>query len=193
MKLEPLATPPEVPEMSPPELNMPKPEIPEAASAPDIAPIKPLAAPLPPMRSIVSVPGRGPHDPRRISETGAGISSGTEGAGPAHTGAAHAPVRQRGYEIGQVDVAPKAVGQSLPAYPRKARRMGIEGWVKVRFLVNKEGGVEHLKILEESPVDIFYKAVMSTVPGWRFRPAQKEGKAVDVWVDQTIKFKMETW
>ena len=71
--------------------------------------------------------------------------------------------------------------------------MGIQGWVKVRFLVDKDGRVQHLKILKESPAGVFYKTVMKTLPRWRFRPAKKGGEPVDVWVEQTIKFKMEKW
>ncbi len=185
MKPELRAELPDAPDMPPPKLKLPEPQVPETAAAiPDIPPIKSLATKLSPVQMTLS-------PSPSTSATAAAVSAPKPA--PVTEGTGQGTFQPDGYEIGQVDVRPEALGQSLPAYPRKARRMGIEGWVKVRFLVNKEGGVEHLKILEESPADIFYKAVMSTVPGWRFRPAQKGGKAVDVWVEQTIKFKMETW
>ena len=95
------------------------------------------------------------------------------------------------YSMGDVDSKPGALGQALPLYPRRARRRGIEGWVKVRFLVTKDGRVRNLSVLKESPTGVFHKTVMNTVPRWRFKPARKDGQAVNVWVEQTINFKLE--
>ena len=80
-----------------------------------------------------------------------------------------------GYSLAQVDAAPRAMNQTLPRYPRRARQRNIEGWVKVRFLVDKEGRVRNLRILKESPSGVFHKTVMETAPRWRFSPATKEG------------------
>ena len=179
MKPELRAELPDVPNMPAPELKLPQPDVPQMAPAtPDMPPIKSLATPNSPVQMTASPsPARSP-------------MAAAEPA-PVREGKGQGAAQQDGYEIGQVDVRPEALGQSLPAYPRKARRMGIEGWVKVRFLVNTEGRVQRLKIVEESPSGVFHKTVMTTVPDWRFMPAKKGGKAVDVWVEQTIKFKME--
>jgi outer membrane biosynthesis protein TonB len=47
----------------------------------------------------------------------------------------------RPYGIGEVDSKPGILGQALPPYPHRARRRGVEGWVKVRFLITAEGRV----------------------------------------------------
>ncbi|WP_373497926.1 energy transducer TonB, partial [Desulfococcus sp.] len=97
----------------------------------------------------------------------------------------------RGYAMDQVDTVPSVVGQPRPAYPYRARRRNIEGWVKIRFLVDRNGRVHDLTILSSSPKDVFDAAVREAVPRWRFRAGIKSGRPVDVWVETTIQFKLD--
>jgi len=183
--------PPDVPEISPLELDMPESDIPVVeTSPPDVPPIKTLSTAVAPMQLEVN-PSMAEAPMRRVAPPKPAPRPAPRTV--ARPRSDKSSVKRRGYEIGQVDVGPRAMGQSLPPYPRRARRMGVEGWVKVRFLVDKDGRVQHLKVIKESPAGIFYKTVMRTVPRWRFRPAKKGGEPVDVWVEQTIRFKMERW
>jgi periplasmic protein TonB len=95
------------------------------------------------------------------------------------------------YELGQVDRAPMIASQLPPPYPYTARRRGIEGAVKIRFLVDEQGHVQHLEILEARPSGVFEESVLRTVPRWRFRPGRKDGQPVATWVETTIKFELK--
>lgn len=78
-----------------------------------------------------------------------------------------------------------------PVYPFQAKRRGIEGWVKVRFLVNPQGEVEDILILESSPKDTFDQSVLNALPRWKFTPGTVEGVAVKTRVETTIRFELE--
>lgn len=104
--------------------------------------------------------------------------------------AVSAPKPQR-FALGQVDRAPLAKGQVPPPYPYLARRRGIEGWVTVRFLVDRHGSVHNLEIMEAKPSGIFEESVLKTVRRWRFAPGIKDGEAVETWVETTVRFKLE--
>jgi protein TonB len=91
----------------------------------------------------------------------------------------------------QVDTVPAVVGQTRPAYPYRARRRNIEGWVRIRFLVDQRGRVNDLNVLESSPEGVFEGAVRDAVLRWRFRPGIRAGRSVDVWVETTIQFELD--
>ena len=166
---------PETPEMEVPPLTPPTPADPKLPEAPtlqmDIKSLAPSSVPL-----AVNVPRTVAKVPNVIQDPIQDTRGKSENPE---------------YSIGDVDSKPGLLGQALPPYPRRARRRQIEGWVKVRFLVTKDGSVENLTVLQESPTRVFRRTVMKTVPRWRFKPARKSGKSVDVWVEQTINFKLE--
>lgn len=92
------------------------------------------------------------------------------------------------FGINEVDQKPVSVATFKPHYPYSARRRGIEGHVTVQFLVDQEGGVREIRIVEAQPPGIFDGTVKRTVPKWRFKPGKKDGKPVDTWVELTIRF-----
>ncbi len=155
----------EMPQVEPPPLSPPTPEVPTLEI--DIKSLSASSVPL-----AVNVP-------RTIAKA------------PTIEQTAPRMAENREYSMGEVDSKPGVLGQALPPYPHRARRRGVEGWVKVRFLVTKDGQVRNLTVLQESPTGVFHKTVMRTVPRWRFKPARKDGRSVDVWVEQTINFRLE--
>jgi len=76
-------------------------------------------------------------------------------------------------------------------YPEKAKIQGIEGEVKVRFLINQKGKVEKSEILRSSyrGFDAPALKVVNEMPDWT--PGMQRGKAVKVWYVMTIKFNDE--
>lgn len=78
-----------------------------------------------------------------------------------------------------------------PSYPMRARRLGIEGWVKVKFIVNRDGRVRDLEIVDVDPKGVFESSVTQSVSQYRFKPGTVDGHAVEVRVMTTIRFKME--
>ncbi len=183
--------PPPSPEIAPPEL-----EIPEMEVSP-VTPPTPLLEQTAPEMPVLEI------DMKSLPAASVPIAVNVSPAmaknpqikhpTPATPTAATAPavIENREYGIGEVDAGPTALGQALPPYPRRARRRGIEGWVKVRFVITKKGRVRNLSVLSESPKGVFHKTVLKTVPNWRFKPAKKNGQPVDLWVEQTINFKLD--
>jgi protein TonB len=96
------------------------------------------------------------------------------------------------YEVGEIDGTLVPIVQIQPVYPMRAKSMGIEGWVKVKFMVNRQGLVENIKILEAEPEGIFEKCVKRCLSAWRFSPGTVEGETVNTQVITTIRFNLES-
>lgn len=72
---------------------------------------------------------------------------------------------------------PKALEVPDPKYSEKARRRGIEGTVVLAVAINKNGGVDKVKIVRRLDPDLDQAAV-DAVMQWKFAPADKDGEAV---------------
>jgi protein TonB len=95
------------------------------------------------------------------------------------------------FELGEVDQAPRLVRRVNPVYPYRARKRGIEGKVKIKFLIDANGQITHLSILKADPEGVFDKSVLTAVRRWRFKPGLVDGKPVDTWVVLPLTFKLE--
>jgi len=87
-----------------------------------------------------------------------------------------------------VDVPPKPATRTGMQYPKKARKQGVEGYVVMNLLLNDQGHIETIKILESVPQGVFDDAAQEGIRGWSFKPAMYQGKAVKVWAKQKIRF-----
>jgi len=87
-----------------------------------------------------------------------------------------------------VDQSPKAVWQAPMVYPPRARAKGIEGYVVFSLLIGITGEIEQVKIVESYPDGVFDDVAMQGINGWRFEPAQYQGKSVKSWAKQRIRF-----
>lgn len=90
-----------------------------------------------------------------------------------------------------VDKAPKPSFRATLTYPKKARKMGITGYVLMNILVNKNGKVEKVTVLESEPAGIFDEVAIASIEQWSFKPAQYKGQNVKVWAKQKIRFDLE--
>ena len=95
------------------------------------------------------------------------------------------------YGVGEIDHPLTPIVQVPPVYPVRAKHMGIEGWVRVKFIVNEEGRVDDIKILDSRPEKVFNNAVLRCVSAWRFTPGTVEGVPVKTLVETTIRFELE--
>ena len=91
----------------------------------------------------------------------------------------------------QVDTIPAPTYKRAPQYPYRARRMGLEGEVKIQFIVDPTGQVSDIVILEADPPDIFDQAVHDAVSSWRYSPGELAGQRVTCRVTTSVIFKME--
>lgn len=95
------------------------------------------------------------------------------------------------FSPGQLDGPMSVLVQVPPVYPHSAKRRNIEGWVKVRFVVDENGSVGKVSILAAKPQGVFEQSVLRCVSGWRFKPGTVGGVTVKALVEQTITFKLE--
>ena len=93
--------------------------------------------------------------------------------------------------VGDLDQPLTPLVRIPPIYPSRAKRQGIEGWVKVKFLVQASGEVSRVEILEEQPKGLFGNSVRRCVLRWRFKPGTVEGEPVDVWAETVVRFKLQ--
>lgn len=94
-------------------------------------------------------------------------------------------------DLDAVDTIPVPRFKSAPRYPYRAKRMGREGTVKIRFLVDKAGHVSNIKIVEANPPGFFEAAVLDAVSTWKYAPGELMGRKVKTWVTTSVVFKLE--
>jgi len=87
-----------------------------------------------------------------------------------------------------VDVAPKPAQRTVMTYPSRARKKGITGYVVLNLLIDQTGKIQNVKLLESSPPGIFDDVAIEGVHSWKFEPAVYQGKKVQVWAKQKIRF-----
>ena len=93
----------------------------------------------------------------------------------------------------QVDQMPDADPKSHPhaTYPEDLRQAGIEGYVRVRFVVDTFGKAEpsSVRVLSSSH-RYFTDAVRRVLPRIHYLPATKGGKPVRCWTEQRFDFNL---
>lgn len=84
------------------------------------------------------------------------------------------------------------ISQIPPEYPRRARMQGISGWVRLEFIVNPDGSVRDVTVVEAEPRrGIFDQEAVRVLGRWRFHPQMQDGKAVPAIATITIVFNLE--
>jgi protein TonB len=78
-----------------------------------------------------------------------------------------------------------------PAYPRKARRLGYEGIVMLKVLVDENGRVDDLLVLESSGHPILDRTALASVKKWLFEPGTEGGIKKKMWVRVPIRFDLK--
>jgi periplasmic protein TonB len=77
-------------------------------------------------------------------------------------------------------------------YPASAKRMGIEGRVFVKFIVDKEGGISNMEIVKGINADLDKEAmrVIKLMPPWK--PGKQNGRAVKSQFVLPVYFKLDS-
>ena len=78
-----------------------------------------------------------------------------------------------------------------PDYPPAAKRMGMEGVVLLRVMVNPAGVPEKVSVLNSSGSRLLDEAAVNTVYQWTFVPARQGNKPVSGSVNVPIRFVMD--
>jgi protein TonB len=95
------------------------------------------------------------------------------------------------YLAGELDSPLTPLAKVRPIYPVRASRRGIEGWVKIQFIVNTFGGVENIKVIEAQPEGVFDKSVINCLARWKFKPVTVQGIAVSTLAETVINFQLD--
>lgn len=84
------------------------------------------------------------------------------------------------------------IGESIlrtgPAYPEEAQRQRVEGTVRLRAIVGKDGAVENVEVMSGPP--LLAAAAVSAVRQWRYKPTLLGDQAIEVAEDVTILFRL---
>ena len=111
--------------------------------------------------------------------------------GPLSTFSMKTQMPQGLFSTSELDQPLQALVRLPASYPMRARRLDIEGWVKVEFIVTREGRVRDIKVVAAEPKGVFESSVTRSVSQYRFKPGTVDGNTVAVRVVTTIRFKME--
>ncbi len=93
------------------------------------------------------------------------------------------------YAAEVLEERPERIAGQPPLYPELLRNAGIEGHVRLEFVVDSAGRVEpgSPRILETTH-ELFSRAALVAVGTWRFRPGRIDGRAVKVRVRMPVDF-----
>ena len=74
-------------------------------------------------------------------------------------------------------------------YPRRAMRLGVEGFVKVGFDISSNGRPWNIVVEDSQPKRMFDKSATNMVKDMRFDPPEENGEVVELTgVSMTISF-----
>jgi protein TonB len=171
----------------PPPIAEPKPverRLPDPAPAPEDK----LYVPTPP----IPVPATGPTvDSTATLPVGPPPPSGTTtapgGTGTGGTGVEVAPVLP---VLVEASVDPRYRADFQPDYPAFERNQAREGVAVVRVLVGTNGRVTAVEPVRATSDAFFEATKRRALSKWRFRPATRDGVAVESWRVMTVRFTM---
>jgi TonB family C-terminal domain len=94
-------------------------------------------------------------------------------------------IRQAGDGV----TAPKLIYKIQPKYTKRAKKAKLHGVVRLRIVVASTGIPEDIKVTKGLDQDLDVEAIKA-VSQWRFEPAMENGKAVPVWADVEVSFRL---
>jgi periplasmic protein TonB len=103
-------------------------------------------------------------------------------------GAAEAPKRPIKVRVSSGVAEAMKIHDAQPVYPREARKKHIQGDVILRAIIDREGNVMDLKVIEGEP--ILAEAAMGAVKQWKYKPYLLNGDPVEVETQVIIRFHM---
>ncbi|WOK35365.1 TonB family protein [Sphingomonas sp. C3-2] len=85
---------------------------------------------------------------------------------------------------------PRHAAALQPPYPPSMQRIGMEGSVTVRVLIGADGRVKAVEQVSASDAAFFRATESQALRKWRFRPATRDGVAVESWKVMTVRFRI---
>jgi TonB family protein len=94
-------------------------------------------------------------------------------------GAAHSPI-----------AAPEVVSKFDPAYPAEVMKDGVQGTVILTAIIRSDGSVGNIAVAKSLDPRLDHNAV-EALSHWLFRPALKDGQAIDLEAVITVPFRLK--
>jgi periplasmic protein TonB len=174
----------------------PQPRI-EPLAPPRARPIKPLQA-LPDKARPVPTPAPLPSPQSAPTASDAPVSSRPPPVGsssPASAAAEEtAPAVNPKFGPDQAKVQASVPLYELnppPVYPALARRRNYQGTVKLDVLVDRQGRAAQIRVAQSSGYPILDRSAIESVRRWRFEPARRSGRPIEMWVQVPVRFALE--
>ncbi|MBI1890974.1 MAG: energy transducer TonB [Burkholderiales bacterium] len=190
-----LLQPAPAPEPPPKEImaTLITPPAPKHEQPPPPTPSKPEPPPPPPkQRPTVERPTPEPA-PAEIKPAPQAVSPPTPSPAPA--AAAPSPSTE---PAPSVPLTPRTVTSGLvilrdarPEMPPLSRRLGEEGTVELRFVVNEQGDAEKIEIKKSSGYPRLDEAARRAILATKFKPYTENGKALPVYGSRAYTFRID--
>ena len=87
---------------------------------------------------------------------------------------------------------PSAARDFQPPYPPQLLRTGVEGKAVVRVLIGTDGRVKQVAIIAADDPLFADATERQALRKWRFRPATRDGVAVESWKQMTVRFEIRS-
>jgi periplasmic protein TonB len=91
--------------------------------------------------------------------------------------------------IGNGVTTPKLIHKVQPEYTKRAKKAKLHGVVKLKIVVASTGVPEDIKVVDGLDPDLDAEAIKA-VSQWRFEPAMENGRAVPVWANVDVSFRL---
>nr|WP_174863614.1 energy transducer TonB [Comamonas jiangduensis] len=183
---EPPAPAPAAPQHLPPK-PQPKPE-----------PVKPQPAPKPVQKApllpkAIADPTPAPNAPTGTLDSAlpAPVADATPPAPAAPPAPPSAPAQPSGAAVQLPSSNATYLNNPRPSYPSISRRMGEQGKVLLRVLVDENGLPQQIEIKQSSGFDRLDKAALASVQRWRFVPGKRNGVPEAMWNIVPVNFVLE--
>jgi protein TonB len=147
-----------------------------AETVPPAAAPATAAAPAPPPRPAATAATTPPPAETREEEAPAAAAVAAPPRAPATTSASRT-----------TDPVPTV--KIAPAYPPQAKKRRAEGWVELQFMVGADGVPRQIEVVRAQPAGMFDRAAIQALSRWKFKPAERDGVAVEARAKTTIAFK----
>jgi protein TonB len=85
----------------------------------------------------------------------------------------------------------KTTNRVEPVYPATSRRLGEEGTVRLRVLVDESGKPRDVNVMSGSGFSRLDAAAIDAVKRWRFVAATDGTKPITAWTQVAITFKLQ--
>lgn len=186
----PAPEPPAPAPAAPPTPASPKPQ-------PKPEPVKPQAAPKPVQKApllpkAIADPTPAPNAPTgTLDSAPAPVADATPPAPAAPPAPPSAPVQPSGAAVQLPSSNAAYLNNPRPGYPSISRRMGEQGKVLLRVLVDENGLPQQIEIKQSSGFDRLDKAALASVQRWRFVPGKRNGVPEAMWNIVPVNFVLE--